>query len=150
MVFLFNQFKTQRVNVEEISFTDFIHAVEKNQVKEVTIKGQEVTGQYASGIKTNIKGFKTYTPEDPDLIKILRGHGVKIAAKPVDDNPWYMTLLISWLPMILLIGVWIFFMRQMQSGGGKAMTFGKSKARLLTETHSKITFTDVAGGGKEE
>ncbi len=131
--------------MEEISFTDFIQSVEKKQVKEVVIKGQEVSGKYISGVKTSVKGFKTYTPDYPELIKTLRSHNVKIVAKPVDDNPWYMTLLISWLPMILLIGVWIFFMRQMQSGGGKAMTFGKSKARLLTETTNKATFTDVAG-----
>jgi cell division protease FtsH len=76
---------------------------------------------------------------------MLRAQAVTIVAKPVDDSPWYLTLLISWLPMILLIGVWIFFMSTMQSGGGKAMTFGKSKAKLLTETHNKATFADVAG-----
>ncbi len=145
MVFLFNHFKTQKVQVDEISFTEFTEAVESNRVLEVVIKGQEITGKYVEGFKGDSPNFKTYAPDDPELIKTLRSHSVKIVAKPVEDSPWYLTLIISWLPMILLIGVWIFFMRQMQSGGGKAMTFGKSKARLLTETHNKVTFTDVAG-----
>jgi cell division protease FtsH len=145
MVFLFNHFKTQKVQVDEISFTVFTEAVEQNRVKEVVIKGQEISGKYVEGFKTDSPNFKTFAPDDPDLIKMLRAQAVTIVAKPVDDSPWYLTLLISWLPMILLIGVWIFFMRQMQSGGGKAMTFGKSKAKLLTETHNKATFADVAG-----
>ncbi len=145
MVFLFNHFKTQKVQVNEISFTEFTEAIEENRVKEVVIKGQEISGKYVEGFKTDAPNFKTFAPDDPDLIKLLRAHTVTIVAKPVEDSPWYLTLLISWLPMILLIGVWIFFMRQMQSGGGKAMTFGKSKARLLTETHNKVTFADVAG-----
>ncbi len=145
MVFLFNHFKTQKVQIDEISFTEFTEAVESNRVLEVVIKGQEITGKYVEGFKGDSPNFKTYAPDDPELIKTLRSHSVKIVAKPVEDSPWYLTLIISWLPMILLIGVWIFFMRQMQSGGGKAMTFGKSKARLLTETHNKVTFTDVAG-----
>ncbi len=145
MIFIFNQFKTEKIRVEEISFTDFIQAVEKKQVSEVVIKGQEISGKYAPGLKKEISAFRTYSPDYPDLIKTLRANNVKIVAKPVDENPWYMTLLVSWLPMLLLIGVWIFFMRQMQSGGGKAMSFGKARARLLTESHNKVTFKDVAG-----
>jgi cell division protease FtsH len=143
MFFLFNTFKTERVNHEEISFSEFVSAVDSGKVKEVTIKGQEITGKYvdSAGRKT----FHTYAPEDPDLVKNLRAKSVKITAKPLDENPWYMTLIVSWLPMLLLIGVWIFFMRQMQAGGGKAMSFGKSRAKLLTESTHKVTFADVAG-----
>ena len=78
-------------------------------------------------------------------MKSLRDKKVKIAAKPEDDSPWYMVLLLNWFPMLLLIGVWVFFMRQMQVGGGKAMSFGKSRAKLLTENQHKVTFADVAG-----
>ena len=91
------------------------------------------------------RAFRTFVPRDPDLIRTLRERGVEIQAKPEDENPWYMNILISWFPMLLLIGVWIFFMRQMQAGGGKAMSFGKSRARLLNETAKKIMFEDVAG-----
>ncbi len=145
MVFLFNTFKAQKVEQEEISFSDFSAAVDTGQVKEVTIKGQEITGKYIEGVKKDRKAFRTYAPDDPDLVKTLRAKNVKITAKPADENPWYMTLLVSWLPMLLLIGVWIFFMRQMQAGGGKAMAFGKSRAKLLTESTHKVTFADVAG-----
>ncbi|HZW35585.1 MAG TPA: ATP-dependent zinc metalloprotease FtsH [Candidatus Deferrimicrobiaceae bacterium] len=145
MVFLFNTFKTQRVEHEEISFSEFTAAVDGGKVKEVTIKGQEITGKYTDASGKEKKAFRTYAPEDPDLVKSLRAKNVKITAKPMEENPWYMQLLISWLPMLLLIGVWIFFMRQMQAGGGKAMSFGKSRAKLLTESTHKFTFADVAG-----
>ncbi|MDP2725153.1 MAG: ATP-dependent zinc metalloprotease FtsH, partial [Syntrophales bacterium] len=110
------------------------------QVSEVTIRGENITGNLGSG-----KTFKTYAPMDPELIPLLKEKGVRIVAKPLDDSPWFMTVLVSWFPMILLIGVWIFFMRQMQAGGGKAMAFGKSRARLQTDKSKKITFADVAG-----
>jgi cell division protease FtsH len=145
MVFLFNTFKAQRVDYEEISFSEFGSAVDAGKVKEVTIKGQEITGKYTETAGREKKAFHTYTPNDPDIVKNLRAKNVKITAKPLDENPWYMTLLVSWLPMLLLIGVWIFFMRQMQAGGGKAMSFGKSRAKLLTESTHKVTFSDVAG-----
>jgi cell division protease FtsH len=89
--------------------------------------------------------FRTYTPNDPQLIPMLRERGVSITAQPEEDNPWYMTVLISWFPMLLLIGVWVFFMRQMQAGGGKALSFGKSRAKLMTDGQQKVTFEDVAG-----
>jgi cell division protease FtsH len=145
MVFLFNTFKSQKVEYEEVPFSEFVAAVDSGQVKEVTIKGQEITGKYTEASGKAKKAFHTYAPNDPDLVKTLRAKSIRITAKPIDDNPWYMTLLISWLPMLLLIGVWIFFMRQMQAGGGKAMSFGKSRAKLLTETGTKMTFADVAG-----
>jgi cell division protease FtsH len=88
--------------------------------------------------------FKTYAPKDPELIGLMRSKGVKISVKPQEDSSWFQVLL-SWVPMLLLIGVWIFFMRQMQAGGGKAMSFGKSRAKLMTDSQEKVTFEDVAG-----
>ncbi|MBE0618476.1 MAG: ATP-dependent zinc metalloprotease FtsH [Proteobacteria bacterium] len=123
-----------------VPYTDFLEAVEQGRVTEVTLQGREVYGKY-----TDQMAFKTFTPEDPDLVRTLRKGGVSIVAKPDRESPWYMTILISWFPMLLLIGVWIFFMRQMQAGGGKAMSFGKSRARLLTQDQQKVSFADVAG-----
>ncbi|MBE0607044.1 MAG: ATP-dependent metallopeptidase FtsH/Yme1/Tma family protein, partial [Deltaproteobacteria bacterium] len=145
MVFLFNTFNAKKVDFEDISFSAFSRNVDEGKVKEVTIKGQEITGKYSDNAGKEKKSFHTYAPDDPDLVKNLRAKNVQITAKPIDDNPWYMTLLVSWLPMLLLIGVWIFFMRQMQAGGGKAMSFGKSRAKLLTDSANKATFADVAG-----
>jgi len=123
-----------------VPYTDFLEAVEQGRVTEVTLQGREVYGKY-----TDQAAFKTFTPDDPDLVRTLREAGVSIVAKPDRESPWYMTILISWFPMLLLIGVWIFFMRQMQAGGGKAMSFGKSRARLLTQDQQKVSFADVAG-----
>ena len=134
---LFNQPKTAQT---EIIYSEFLSSVEKSQISEVTIQGENITGKMTNGTY-----FKTYAPKDPGVVAMLKEKGVRIAAKPAEDSPWYMTLLVSWLPMLLLIGVWIFFMRQMQSGGGKAMAFGKSRARLVTDKSKKITFLDVAG-----
>lgn len=139
-VLLYHMFSQPQNVQENIIFSDFIAYANKGQIKEVTIQGDHITGTFNSG-----KNFKTYSPNDPSLIPLLKDKGVKISAKPVEDSPWYMTILISWFPMLLLIGVWIFFMRQMQSGGGKAMAFGKSRARLMTDKTKKVTFADVAG-----
>jgi cell division protease FtsH len=134
---LFNQPK----NVQEnIIFSDFITFAERGEVADVVIQGENITGKFTNG-----KSFKSYAPKDTATVPLLREKGVRIAAKPVEDSPWYMTILVSWFPMLLLIGVWIFFMRQMQAGGGKAMAFGKSKARLITDKSKKVTFADVAG-----
>src|SRR5437016_3494823 len=124
----------------DIIFSEFLTAVEKGDVADVMIQGPNIRGRYQNG-----KGFKTFAPEDPNLVKLLRDKGVKIAAKPEDGEPWYMLFLIQWAPMLALIAVWIFFMRQMQVGGGKAMSFGKSRAKLLTENQHKVTFQEVAG-----
>jgi cell division protease FtsH len=141
MVLLFNMFQRPGRNVDAMSYSDFITAVEQGEVSKVVIQGQDISGNMGPG-----KQFHTYAPNDVDMIKILREKGVQIVAKPAEDSPWYMTVLVSWFPMLLLIGVWIFFMRQMQMGGGKAMSFGKSRARLQTEPDGKkITFADVAG-----
>src|SRR3989304_1391400 len=106
----------------------------------VTIQGNDIIGKNKDG-----KTFQPFPPQYPDLIAKLRSSGVKIGAEPVVDTPSWGTIFVSWFPMILLIGVWIFFIRQMQSGGGKAMSFGKSKAKLLSESQHKVTFKDVAG-----
>ncbi len=135
---LFNQPKSSQ---ETIIYSKFIATVNEGKVAEVTIQGDNITGKYKDG-KT---AFKTFAPKDNAMITLLQEKGVQIAAKPVEDSPWYMTILISWFPMLLLIGVWIFFMRQMQTGGGKAMAFGKSRARLVTDKTKKVTFADVAG-----
>ena len=124
-----------------IPFSDFLAEVENGQVREVTIKGDNLSGFYGDG-----RAFRTYMPNDPQLVERLHKKGVTIKAVPADDgSPSLFQILISWFPMLLLIGVWIFFMRQMQSGGGKAMGFGKSRARLLTERTGRVTFEDVAG-----
>jgi cell division protease FtsH len=140
VVLLFNLWSQPRSAKREVSFTDFMHAVEKDQVDRVTIQGQSIVGRYSDGME-----FRTYVPDDPQLIPLLREKGVIISARPEEDNPWYMTILISWFPMLLLIGVWIFFMRQMQAGGGKALSFGKSRAKLMTDGQQRVTFDDVAG-----
>jgi cell division protease FtsH len=140
MILLFNLFNQSRIQDNEISYTEFMAQVEKGKIVGVVIQGQEISGTQIDGAR-----FKTFAPEDADLIRILRGRGVTIKAKPPSESPWYMNILVSWFPMILLIGVWIFFMRQMQAGGGKALSFGKSKARLLSEQSAKVTFDDVAG-----
>ncbi len=139
-VMVYHLFNQPKASQTEIIYSDFLSNVDKGQVAEVTIQGDNISGRLTSGTL-----FKTYAPKDAAVILLLRDKGVRITAKPVDDSPWYMTLLVSWLPMLLLIGVWIFFMRQMQSGGGKAMAFGKSRAHLMTDKSKKVTFADVAG-----
>jgi len=140
MILVFNLFNQPKSKVEKVDYSDFISSVEAGNVKEVIVQGKNISGKYANG-----KEFKSYAPDDPELISGLREKGVRIIAKPDEQSPWYMTILISWFPMILLIGVWIFFMRQVQVGGGKAMSFGKSRAKLLTKNDQKVTFEDVAG-----
>jgi len=143
LVALFNLFQqpSGRGGHVGIPFSEFIAEVDNGKVRDVTIKGNQISGYYTDG-----RGFATYAPNDPNLVERLTKRGVGIKAVPTDDgSPSLLQILISWFPMLLLIGVWIFFMRQMQSGGGKAMGFGKSKARLLTERQGRVTFEDVAG-----
>jgi cell division protease FtsH len=137
---IFSVFSKSYRGEPEIIFSEFMAAVERGEVREVMLQGNNIQGKYKNG-----EQFRTFAPDDPELIKSLRYKQVKIAAKPGDESPWYMVLLLNWFPMLLLIGVWIFFMRQMQIGGGKAMSFGKSRAKLLTENEHRITFSDVAG-----
>ena len=143
LVALFNLFQgsTPRGPEASMAYSEFLQQVEQGKVANVTIQGPNVTGHLSDG-----RGFATYAPNDPNLVSKLIDRGVTVIAAPVDDNMHpLLNILISWFPMLLLIGVWIFFMRQMQSGGGKAMGFGKSRARLLTEKVGRVTFDDVAG-----
>ena len=144
LVSLFNFFQKSPTssNAREINFSQFVAEVEAGNVEEVVISGDSITGKLADG-----RRFSSYAPpNDPTLINRLTERGVSITAKPDTSNaPTIWGILLSWFPMLLLIGVWVFFMRQMQSGGGKAMGFGKSKAKLLNEAHGRVTFEDVAG-----
>ncbi|WP_428248039.1 ATP-dependent zinc metalloprotease FtsH [Ferrovibrio sp.] len=142
VVALFNLFQgpTMREGGSQVAYSDFLNDVQNGQVTDVAIQGHTIKGHYRDG-----RGFSTYAPSDPGLVGRLTERGVRVQALPPEENSTLVQILISWFPMLLLIGVWIFFMRQMQSGGGKAMGFGKSKARLLTERHGRITFEDVAG-----
>ena len=143
MVVLFNLFNQPPMPQDQPSYSEFLSMVEGGTVAEVKIQGPKITGLKSSGER-----FQVYTPDDPKLIDTLIKKGVQVKAEPPDESPWYMTLLLSWFPMLLLIGVWIFFMRQMQgggSGGRGAMSFGRSKARLISEETAKVTFEDVAG-----
>ncbi|MFZ0449438.1 MAG: ATP-dependent zinc metalloprotease FtsH [Desulfatiglandaceae bacterium] len=138
MVMLFQIFKQPTRSNVAVGYSDFLGMVEKGDVVQVTIQGDNISGISSTG------PFKTYAPKDPEMINLLRSKGVKITAKPREDSSWFQVFL-SWVPMLLLIGVWIFFMKQMQVGGGKALSFGKSRARLMTDSQEKVTFEDVAG-----
>jgi cell division protease FtsH len=144
LVALFNLFQPSssgQRGSQQVAYSDFLNEVAAGHVRDVVIQGRTVTGQLSDG-----RTFQTYTPEDPNLVNRLTEKGVRVVARPEDSdvNPLFHYLL-SWFPMLLLIGVWVFFMRQMQSGGGRAMGFGKSRARLLTEKQGRVTFDDVAG-----
>jgi cell division protease FtsH len=139
VILLFQLFSTQQQTRGEIVFSDFIKKVEAGEVRDVTIRGKAVSGHLADSSL-----FRTYTADYPELVKLLKDRGVKIEAKPDDGSPWYM-IIANWVPMLLFIGVWIFFMRQMQGGGAKALSFGKARARLISEKQNKVTFQDVAG-----
>lgn len=138
MIVLFrttNQTKSSSISV---SYSDFLNMIESGSITEVTIQGDNISGMSVRG------PFKTFVPKDPDLINLLRSKDVKISVKPAEDSSLFHMFL-SWAPMLLLIGVWIFFMRRMQGGGGNPLSFGKSKARLMTDAQDKVTFDDVAG-----
>ena len=140
-LFTLFQSPSQRVNTADISFSQFLTEVDAGRVREVTIQGPEIHGSFSDG-----RPFNSYAPNDPGLVQKLYSKGVSISARPLGDNvPWFVSLLLSWLPFIALIGVWVFLSRQMQGGAGKAMGFGKSRAKLLTEAHGRVTFEDVAG-----
>src|SRR5213082_3015792 len=131
----------QRTTAQDISFSQLLSEVDQGRVRDVLIQGPEIHGTFTDG-----RSFQTYAPNDPSLVQRLYGKGVSITARPQqNDVPWFVSLLVSWLPFIALIGVWIFLSRQMQGAGGKALGFGKSRAKLLTEAHGRVTFEDVAG-----
>ncbi|MEN2494944.1 MAG: ATP-dependent zinc metalloprotease FtsH [Hyphomicrobiaceae bacterium hypho_1] len=142
LVALFNLFQNQNQGnrAEEISYSEFLNAIEAQNVKEVVIKGDKLTGKFDNG-----QSYTTFAPRDPKLVEQLRNAGVKISARPIEEEFSLFGVILSWFPMLILIAVWIFFMRQMQSGSGRAMGFGKSKAKLLTERQGRVTFEDVAG-----
>ena len=139
---LFSLFQGQasRSGSTSIGYSEFIDQVDAGEVRSVTISGDLITGKLADG-----KSFQTYAPLDLELIKTLRDKKIQFDAKPAQGDSFLTNALLYWLPTLLLIGVWVFFIRQMQSGGGKAMGFGKSKAKLLTERQGRVTFEDVAG-----
>jgi cell division protease FtsH len=143
LVALFNLFQSSatRGPQNSLAYSEFVNDVNRGQVREITMQGNTITGKFSDG-----RAFSTYSPNDPNLVARLIDRGVLIHAAPAEESvPSLFGILISWFPMLLLIGVWIFFMRQMQGGGGRAMGFGKSRARLLTEKVGRITFDDVAG-----
>ncbi len=140
MIVLFNLFNQPPVTSSDLNYTEFLTKVRQSEVVSVKIQGSRITG-----VLTNEQKFSTYAPDDPTLVDTLVKNNVQVKAEPQEEAPWYMTLLISWFPMLLLIGVWIFFMRQMQGGGGKAMSFGRSRAKMVSQEETKVTFADVAG-----
>lgn len=144
LVFTWSYFNTAGQPIQEVSYSDFVEQVRQNHIRAVRIQGEEITGEYIGGEGADGQ-FKTYAPEDPDLISFLRESQVVIEVEPPEKNSYLVQFLLSWAPVMLLIGLWVFFMRQMQSGGSKALSFGKSRARLLSEQKKKSTFSDVAG-----
>ena len=136
---LFNMFQNPNkmgAAKTKVAFSEFLSEVELGKVIKVEIQGNNITGVLSNG-----STFSTYSPNYPNLVEKLSERGVNIVASPLEDKmPSLLGILLSWFPMLLLIGVWVFFMRQMQGGKGGAMGFGKSKAKLLTEAQGKVTF----------
>jgi cell division protease FtsH len=144
LVFMWSYFSKTGQPTQEILYSEFLDHVEQNHIRAVDIRGDKITGEFAGA--DGLSGqFETYAPEDAKLIPLLREKRVEIKVEPPEKNSYIMQFLLSWAPVMLLIGLWIFFMRQMQSGGSKALSFGKSRARLLSDQKKKATFADVAG-----
>ncbi|WP_075997224.1 ATP-dependent zinc metalloprotease FtsH [Salaquimonas pukyongi] len=143
LIALFNLFQSpqQRTNSRDVAYSQFMQEVSEGKVRSVTISGQQIVGTYTD----NSGRFETYAPEDPNLVPKLEEKGVQINAAPPSEGSALGSFLVTWLPMFIILGVWIFFMRQMQGSSGKAMGFGKSKAKLLNEAQGRVTFEDVAG-----
>ena len=141
---LYNMFKNPQARGgqnNKIIFSEFLTEVDNGRVVQVEIQGKNINGIFSNGEK-----FNTYAPDDPNLIQNLRDKGVSISASPLEEKmPSLFGILLSWFPMLLLIAVWIFFMRRMQGGKGGAMGFGRSKAKMMNELKGKVTFNDVAG-----
>ncbi len=144
IILAWNVFKTGATAVEEISFSRFLTQVNQGHVQKVTIRGDEIRGSYnpAAGKRETL--FKTYAPVYPKLVEDLSAKGVEIEATPMKDSS-FVSALVMYGPLILLVAIWFVIMRQMQAGGNKALSFGKSRAKLLTPTQKKVTFKDVAG-----
>src|SRR6266498_2293027 len=143
-VFMWSYFSKTGQSTREIAYSDFLERVEQGHVRGIRIEGEKITGEYVGGEGASGR-FKTYMPRDADLIRLLREKHVSIKVDLPEKNSYIMQFLLSWAPVLLLIGLWVFFMRQMQSGGSKALSFGKSRARLLSDQKKKATFADVAG-----
>jgi len=135
-VFMWTYFNKTGQPTKEISYSDFLERVEQGLVRGIRIEGEKITGEYV-GVEGANGRFKTYMPRDADLIRLLREKRVNIKVDLPEKNSYIMQFLLSWAPVLLLIGLWIFFMRQMQSGGSKALSFGKSRARLLSDQKKK-------------
>jgi len=145
MIMLFNMFQKPRVAEDRLSFSEFMTQIDDNRIKSVILQGNDLTGKYLDKDGKE-KAFRSYKPTfDADLTEKLLEKKITIQAKPEEEHFSWFSIFISWFPLLLLVGIWIFFMRQMQMGGGKAMSFGKSRAKLLTEAQDKKTFHDVAG-----
>lgn len=141
MVIVFNLFSQPQSSLQErMTYSEFLNQAQKGKIADVIIQGDIIKGKTTEG-----KSFQLYAPSDPQLVSKLIEQHVDVRAEPIEDSPWYMTLLVSWFPMLLLIGVWVFFMRQMQGGAGRAMSFGRSRARMLSQEQGRVTFEDVAG-----
>src|SRR6195256_595890 len=141
MILLFNLFSVPHHEPEEeVIFSEFMTKLDKGEIERVIIKASHI-----SAVMKDKTRIRTYSVEYPELVQVLRDRGVQIEAKPPDESPWYITFLVTWGPFVLFLGLWFFLMRQMQMGGNKAMSFGKSRARLLTEERKKVLFSDVAG-----
>ena len=131
----------QRGTTSDMAYSQFLSEVEAGRVSNVVIQGPEVHFTLSDG-----RSYQSYSPNDPSLVQKLSAKGVNFSAKPLQENlPWFLALLVNWMPLIVFIAAWIFLSRQMQGASGKAMGFGKSKAKLLTEAHGRVTFEDVAG-----
>ena len=141
-LFTLFQSPSQRNTAQDISYSQLLTEVDANKVRDVLIEGPVIHGTF----NDNRGSFQTYAPSDPTLIKRLSDKGVNITARPLSDSvPWFVSLLMSWFPVLLIVVAWIVLSRQMQGAGGKALGFGKSRAKLLTEAHGRVTFEDVAG-----
>jgi cell division protease FtsH len=140
MVALFNTFSAPQSPQAKMDYSAFLKSVGEEKISEVTLQGRKILGRTVDG-----STFQSYAPDDRDLVSKLESKRVTIKAEPPEEASWLTTILVSWLPMIIIIGVWIFFMRQMQGGGGKAMSFGRSRARMVSQESARVTFADVAG-----
>ncbi len=140
LILLFNMFNQPQEQQQKLTYTQLLDRIEQGEVMAVKIKGQEV-----SGVTFDDQRFVSYHPDDPNFVELLLRNNVQVEAEPEAEGSMLMTVFISWFPILLLIAVWIFFMRQMQGGGGKAMSFGKSKAKMVVQDDTRVTFSDVAG-----
>ncbi len=140
LILLFNMFNQPQEQQQKLTYTQLLDRIEQGEVMAVKIKGQEVTG-----VTLDDQRFVSYHPDDPNFVELLLRNNVQVEAEPEAEGSMIMTVFISWFPILLLIAVWIFFMRQMQGGGGKAMSFGKSKAKMVVQDDTRVTFSDVAG-----